>query len=165
VAAFGRPLLASTLREHSTHRDDMQSGARRARVTGRRHPARTDLVSRLHSNYDFASAFFKRRCTVARLVVVYKTPKDTNAFDRHYFETHVPLAKKIPGLRKYEVSTGPVVSPAGPSGVHLMAILQFDDAAAIQRAFASLEGQAAAADVQTFASGGADLFFFDSREV
>jgi uncharacterized protein (TIGR02118 family) len=102
---------------------------------------------------------------VAHLVVVYKTPKDPSAFDRHYFSTHVPLAKKIPGLRKYEVSTGPVVSPAGPSGVHLMAILQFDDAAAIQRAFASPEGQTAAADVQTFATGGADLFFFDSREV
>jgi uncharacterized protein (TIGR02118 family) len=102
---------------------------------------------------------------VARLVVVYKTPKDPSAFDRHYFDTHVPLAKKIPGLRKYEISSGPVASPAGPSGVHLMAILQFDDAAAIQRAFASPEGQAAAADVQTFATGGADLFFFDSREV
>jgi uncharacterized protein (TIGR02118 family) len=68
---------------------------------------------------------------VARLVVVYKTPKDPSAFDRHYFDTHVPLAKKIPGLRKYEVSTGPLASPAGPSGVHLIAILQFDDAAAI----------------------------------
>jgi uncharacterized protein (TIGR02118 family) len=107
----------------------------------------------------------KRRRTVAHLVVVYKTPKDPSAFDRHYFDTHVPLAKKIPGLRKYEVSTGPVASPAGPSGVHLIAILRFDDAAAIQRAFASPEGQAAAADVQTFATGGADLFFFDSREV
>jgi uncharacterized protein (TIGR02118 family) len=102
---------------------------------------------------------------VARLVVAYKTPKDPSAFDRHYFDTHVPLAKKIPGLRKYEVSTGPVMLPAGPSGAHLIAILHFDDAATIQRAFASPEGQAAAADVQTFATGGVDLFFFDSREV
>ena len=29
------------------------------------------------------------------------------AFDKHYFEAHVPIAKKIPGLRKYEVSRGP----------------------------------------------------------
>jgi len=33
------------------------------------------------------------------------------AFDKHYFEAHVPIAKKIPGLRKYEVSQGPVATP------------------------------------------------------
>jgi uncharacterized protein (TIGR02118 family) len=102
---------------------------------------------------------------MARLVVVYKTPKDASAFDRYYFTTHVPLANKIPGLRRYEVSNGPVASPAGASGVHLIAILEFDDVAAIQQAFASPEGQAAAADLQNFATGGADLFFFDSRDV
>ena len=44
---------------------------------------------------------------MARLVVMYKTPKQAEAFDRYYFESHVPLAKRIPGLRKYEVSKGP----------------------------------------------------------
>ena len=102
---------------------------------------------------------------MARLVVMYKTPKDPAAFDRYYFATHVPIAKKIPGLRMYEVNQGAVATPAGPSGVHLVAILQFDDLAAIQRAFASAEGQAAAADVQTFATGGVDMFLFDSREI
>lgn len=102
---------------------------------------------------------------MARLVVMYKTPKDAAAFDKHYFEKHAPLAKKIPGLKKYEVSQGPVATPAGPSGIHLIAILQFDNLAAIQKAFASAEGQAAAADVQTFATGGADLYMFDSREL
>ena len=52
---------------------------------------------------------------MAHVVVMYKTPKDTAAFDKYYFETHVPIAKKIPGLRKYEVSKGPVATPAGPS--------------------------------------------------
>ena len=102
---------------------------------------------------------------MARLVVMYKTPKDPVAFDRYYFSTHVPIAKKISGLRKYEVSQGPVVTPAGPSGFHLVATLYFDDMAAIQRAFASPEGQAAAADVQAFATGGVDMFLFDNREV
>ena len=45
---------------------------------------------------------------MARMVVIYRTPKNVEAFDRHYFEIHVPLAKKIPGLRKYEFSDGPV---------------------------------------------------------
>jgi len=102
---------------------------------------------------------------MARLVVMYKTPRDAAAFDRHYFDRHVPIAKKIPGLRKYEVNNGPVATPAGPSGIHLVAILHFDDMAAIQNAFASAEGQAAAADVQTFATGGVDMYLFDNREV
>src|SRR6266853_5796520 len=106
-----------------------------------------------------------RSNTMARLVAMYRTPKDAVAFDKYYFGTHVPIAKKIPGLRKYEVSQGPVATPAGLSGFHLIATLHFDDMAAVQRAFASPEGQAAAADVQTFATGGVDMFFFGSREV
>jgi uncharacterized protein (TIGR02118 family) len=102
---------------------------------------------------------------MAQLVVLYKTPRDTAAFDKHYFEKHVALAKKIPGVRKFEVSHGPVATPAGPSGIHLVAILRFDDPAAMKKALTSAEGQAAAADVQTFATGGADLLLFDSREV
>ena len=102
---------------------------------------------------------------MARLVVMYKTPKDASAFDRYYFQTHIPLAKKIPGLGKYEVSQGPVLTPAGPSPFHLIATLHFDNMAAIQKGFASAEGQATAADVATFATGGVDMIFFDDREV
>lgn len=102
---------------------------------------------------------------MARLVVLYKTPKDVAAFDKHYFSTHIPLAKTLPGLRKYEVSHGPVGTPAGPSDFHLIATLYFDDMIAIQAAFASAEGQATAADVQTFTTDPPHVLLFDSREV
>ena len=101
----------------------------------------------------------------AQLVVMYKTPKDAAAFDKHYFEKHIPIAKKIAGLRKYEVNQGLIATPAGPSGFHLVAILHFDNLAAIQAAFGSPEGQAAAADVQTFATGGVDMYMFDTKTV
>jgi uncharacterized protein (TIGR02118 family) len=102
---------------------------------------------------------------MARLMVMYKTPKDAGGFDAYYFNTHVPIAKRIPGLRKYEVSKGPVVTPTGPSGVHLVATLRFDDLSAIQRAFMSPEGSAAASDVQKFATGGVDMLLFDDAEI
>ncbi len=102
---------------------------------------------------------------MARLVVIYKTPKDPGAFDRYYFATHAPLAKRIPGLRKYEVSQGGVASPGGASGVHLIAILYFDDMPALQRALSSPEGQAAAGDLPNFATGGVDLYLFENRDV
>jgi uncharacterized protein (TIGR02118 family) len=102
---------------------------------------------------------------MAQLVVTYKTPKDPAAFDKYYAETHIPLAKKLPGLRKYQISHGPVVGAAGASDIHLMAILTFDNMAAVQAAFGSEEGKAAAADVPKFASGGADITFFDTKDV
>ena len=74
---------------------------------------------------------------MADVVVLYKTPKDTAAFDKYYAETHIPLARKMPGLRKYQVSQGPVATPAGPSGLHLIATLTFDSMAAVQNAFGS----------------------------
>jgi uncharacterized protein (TIGR02118 family) len=102
---------------------------------------------------------------MAQLVVMYKTPKDAAAFDKHYYEIHVPLAKKLPGLRKYELSKGPVATPGGPSAFHLIATLYFDDLAAVKAGLGSPEGKAAGADVATFATGGADMIMFDTTEV
>jgi uncharacterized protein (TIGR02118 family) len=102
---------------------------------------------------------------MAQVVVTYKTPKDPAAFDKYYAETHIPLAKKMPGLRKFEISRGPVASAVGASGIHLIAILTFDNLAAVQAAFGSPEGKATAGDLRNFASGGADIVFFDTHEV
>jgi uncharacterized protein (TIGR02118 family) len=94
-----------------------------------------------------------------------QNPARRGGLQQALFRKHMPIAKTIPGVRKYEVSEDPVVSPMGGSNYHLVAILHFDDVAAIQNAFASAQGQAAVADVQTFATGGADIFLFNSREV
>lgn len=102
---------------------------------------------------------------MARLLVLYRTPADPAAFDRYYFDVHVPLAKTIPGLKGYEVSDGPIASPAGESGYHLVATLSFDSKEAVQAAFTSPAGQAAAADLANFADGGAELIFFDDRAI
>ncbi len=104
---------------------------------------------------------------MALMVVIYPTPENIETFDRHYFEIHVPLAKKIPGLRKYEVSDGPIVTPAGTADIHRIGALYFDDLAAIETAFASPQGQAAGADRRLFApdGSGVQMFLFDSREV
>ena len=102
---------------------------------------------------------------MATLLVMYRTPKDPAAFDKYYFESHIPLAKTIPGLKKYSVTQGPVATPAGPSPYRLIAFLEFSDMGAIQNAFASPQGQAAVADVQKFATGGVDICMADTKEV
>jgi uncharacterized protein (TIGR02118 family) len=102
---------------------------------------------------------------MAQLVVTYKTPKDIEAFDKYYAETHIPLAKKLPGLKKYEISSGTVAAPAGSSGIHLIASLTFADVAAIKAALSSPQGQAAAGDLPNFATGGVDIVMFETSEL
>jgi len=53
-----------------------------------------------------ASARWNTLGLVAGMVAIYKMPADVEAFEKHYFGTHIPLAKKMPGLLKYEVSQG-----------------------------------------------------------
>jgi uncharacterized protein (TIGR02118 family) len=94
---------------------------------------------------------------MAKLYAIYQQPADAKAFDSYYYNTHVPLAKKIPGLRSYEVTRGDVMGMAGKHGVYLVATLGFDSMAAIGAAMASPEGQATAADLANFASAGVDV--------
>lgn len=100
----------------------------------------------------------------AKLIALYKTPHDTAHFDEYYFSKHVPIAKKIKGLRRYVVSQGPIATPQGASSIHLIAELHFDSMADIQAALASPEGIAAGNDLGNFASGGVELLVCDTRE-
>ncbi len=102
---------------------------------------------------------------MARLLAIYKTPADKNTFDAYYFDKHVPLAKTIPGLRKYEVNAGPVMGMQGPASTYLVATLHFDSLAAIATAMATAEGKATAADLPNFAAAGVEVLFFDDKVV
>lgn len=91
-----------------------------------------------------------------QLVVVYHQPTDADAFDRHYAETHAPLASTLPGLRSY-TTVSPDPGADGKRAEHLVATLTFDDAEAFRAAMGSEAGQAAVGDLGNFASGGATI--------
>jgi uncharacterized protein (TIGR02118 family) len=101
---------------------------------------------------------------MAQILVLYNTPADPSAFDRYYAETHIPIANSIPGLRRYTISRGSVQAIAG-AAPYLVAMLDFDSMADIQAALTSPEGQATAADLQNFATGGATILMFDNKPV
>jgi len=94
---------------------------------------------------------------MVKMVVAYGQPQDPAAFDEHYAGTHIPLVEKIPSLRRFE--SGKVVgTPDGSAPpFYYLAELWFDDAEQLQSALGSPEGQAAGADVETFATGGATV--------
>ena len=87
---------------------------------------------------------------MVKLVVLYKKPTNVEAFEKHYREIHAPLAKKMPGLRRLEVShfTG---SPGGEPRYYMMAELYFDNKEAMKAGLSSEEGKAAAKDLMSFA--------------
>ena len=100
-----------------------------------------------------------------QLTVLYNHPDDPAAFDKHYDEVHIPLARKLPGLQRCTVSR----PAAGPDGAqpayHLVAVLEFADAAAFQAGMGSEEGQAAVADLDNFAGAGATMLTGPSDQV
>ena len=102
---------------------------------------------------------------MATLVALYNKPADPAAFDRYYYSTHVPLAKTIPGLRRYEVNQGEIGTAYTDSPFHLIAILTFDSMDAILAALESPEGKATAADLNNFAQAGVELLRFDTKDV
>lgn len=99
---------------------------------------------------------------MVKLVVAYGQPEDPNAFDQHYAETHIPLARRIPNVRRFEA--GKVLGTADGSAApfYFIAELWFDSPDELQTSLQSPEGQAAAADVATFASGGATLMIAEA---
>ena len=102
---------------------------------------------------------------MAKLYAIYQQPTDPAQFDAYYFNTHVPLAKTIPGLRSYEVSKGDVMGMGGKHAVYLVATLEFDSMAAIGAAMASAQGKAAAADLPNFAAAGVDIMMANTTTV
>jgi len=92
-----------------------------------------------------------------QLTVLYHQPEDPAAFDAYYASRHAPLAARIPGLRSYSTQR-PTPGPDGATPAeYLVAMLVFDDEAALGAALGSLEAQAAVEDVGNFATGGATM--------
>ena len=101
----------------------------------------------------------------AQLLALYNQPADPTHFEQYYFGTHVPIAKQLPGLRKYTTNKGAIGAPNGVAAYYLIAVLEFDSMDAIQSAFASSQGQAAVADVPKFATGGVALLMYETQIV
>jgi uncharacterized protein (TIGR02118 family) len=88
---------------------------------------------------------------VVRFIILWKnTPTDVEAFERHYREVHIPLARKMAGLRSYTLSRN--ASPIRGGEPHFrIAELDWDDMDSLKRAMASPEGRATSEDVANLA--------------
>ncbi|MEC5424080.1 EthD family reductase [Virgibacillus sp. C22-A2] len=87
---------------------------------------------------------------MVKLIALYKQPENKEKFDEHYFNTHTPITKKIPGLREMKV-TKIVGSPMGRSDYYLLCEMFYDDHESLQNAMKTDEGKASGRDVMKFA--------------
>jgi uncharacterized protein (TIGR02118 family) len=85
-----------------------------------------------------------------KIVVLYPPQPDVEAFKAYYLGTHIPLCRKLPGLKALRYSFD-VVSPMGESPYFCIFEAEFADGPALGAAMNSPEGQAVAGDVPNFA--------------
>jgi len=92
-----------------------------------------------------------------KATVLYGHPTSPEAFEKYYSETHLPLAGKTQGVLKSEF-TKFLPNPDGTAAAYYrMAELYFAGPAELQQAMGSPEGQAMAADLPNFATGGVTI--------
>ena len=85
-----------------------------------------------------------------KLIALYKQPEDPEAFKSAYFDTHLPLIKKVPGLLEVyaSIQTRTLVGETGP---YMVAEMRFADKAALVAGLNSPEMATAGKNLDSFA--------------
>lgn len=98
-----------------------------------------------------------------KVIALYKTPEDQEAFMRYYREKHVPLTGTIPGLANIAITriTNTLV---GDKGNYLLAELHFEDEVALAAAMKTPEFAATGQDLGNFAKGIATIMIGEDFE-
>jgi uncharacterized protein (TIGR02118 family) len=100
---------------------------------------------------------------MVKLIAMFKTPSDIEEFEKHYFEVHIPMIEKMPGLLRMEVSRISSM-PGQESRYHIMAEMYFDNMDKLNESMASPEGRAAGKDLMGFAKDYVIMMLGEVRE-
>ena len=103
---------------------------------------------------------------MAKMTVIYREPKGIGFFEKHYFEVHVPLAKQLPGLIKYEINDGQISSITGHLEPYRIANLYFESMEMMMNSFRSEIGQKCAADRKILAGNDdVQIYLYETKNV
>lgn len=100
---------------------------------------------------------------MVKLIALYKKPNDVELFEKHYFETHIPLVAKIPGLLKSEVAYIKGF-PGQESKYFMMTEMYYETMDKLNEGMASTEGKAAGRDLMSFAKEYVEMVFGEVKE-
>ena len=99
---------------------------------------------------------------MAKLTALYGHPTDPAASEEYYANNHAPLVEKIPNLWQFEAGKVIATPDGSEPPYYWIADLYFESVEQLQSGMRSSEGQAAAEDIQNFATGGATLFISET---
>jgi uncharacterized protein (TIGR02118 family) len=102
---------------------------------------------------------------MVRLLVLYGHPVDPDAFDKYYREAHIPIARRMKGLKKWTIGKVLPDAEGGRSPYYYVADLFMESRDEFEKLLASPEGQAAVADVPKYATGGVTILYTDIEPV
>ena len=102
--------------------------------------------------------------SAVKLIVMYPTPKDVDAFERAYASEHIPMATPI---FKSAGATKAVLSKASgspSSAFHRIAEIHFPSMDVLEACAASADGQAALAHAHQISNGGPPVVMVAEEE-
>ncbi|MCZ8511604.1 EthD family reductase [Paenibacillus filicis] len=86
---------------------------------------------------------------MAKMIVLYEQPKNQEAFEKYYFDVHIPLVQKIPKVRN--VSTHRVTGSHNTNlKLYLVVEIEFENLDALNQGMATPEGQEVQGDSRNF---------------
>lgn len=100
-----------------------------------------------------------------KLVALYGKPRDPAHFERYYRQVHVPLARKIPEIRRFTIHKVLGSPQEGEPPYYCLTEVYWDSLRAARKALASLDGQASYRDVPNYATGGVTFVFAGVEEI
>jgi uncharacterized protein (TIGR02118 family) len=106
-----------------------------------------------------------REDVMIKLVAMYGKPRDPAHFDRYYRDVHVPLAKKIPDIRRFTIHKVLGSPQEGEPPVYCLTEVYWDDVGTARKALASPDGRASYHDVPNYATGGVTFVFTEVEEI
>jgi len=99
---------------------------------------------------------------MASIIVLFGKPQDPSAFDELYWKEHVPLAKKMPGLKKYTVHK--VAAPSGREPAYYQVVeMEFENMDELKKAARSPESAESTRHAAKIATGGMTFLYTESR--
>jgi uncharacterized protein (TIGR02118 family) len=86
---------------------------------------------------------------MARMMVLFEKPKNQEAFEQYYFDVHIPLVQKIPGIRN--VSTHRVRNSRNTDlELYLVVEIEFDNLDALNQGMTTAEAQEVQGDSRNY---------------
>ena len=100
---------------------------------------------------------------MAKIVVLFGKPKDPELFDKQYWEDHVPIARQMPGLKRYTVHKV-VGAPRDDPAYYQVVELEFENMDSLKNALNSRAGRDSGRHGVKIATGGITFLYAESKD-